>query len=74
MKKQIIAGISIIACVALCAAVWPRNAEVKGLPAEPVKAAVTAEIEARSEEMPLISLSADNPAPEAEPVAVSEPQ
>lgn len=31
MKKQIIAGISAIACVTLCAAVWPQNAEVGDL-------------------------------------------
>ncbi|MEL7565960.1 MAG: DUF6550 family protein [Dehalobacterium sp.] len=73
MKKQIIAGIVVIACVALCAAVWPRSAEVGDLPAEPEKAAVTAEIEARSEEMPLIIPSADTPAPEPESVAESEP-
>lgn len=59
MKKQIIAGIVIIACVALCAAVWPRSAEVGDLPAEPVKPAVSAEIEARSEKTPHIFISAD---------------
>jgi len=50
MKKQIIIGIGIIACVALCAAVWPRSAEVGDLPAEPLKNAAPAEIEAWSEE------------------------
>ncbi|MDA8229363.1 MAG: hypothetical protein M0T74_16990 [Desulfitobacterium hafniense] len=73
MKKQIIAGIGITACVALCAAVWPRSTEVEYLPAEPVKAAVSDEIEARSEKMPQILLSADTPAPEAKAVAESEP-
>ena len=73
MKKQIIAGITVIACVALCAAVWPRNTEVGDLPAEPVKTAVTAEIEARSEEMPQILISADIPTPVAEAVTESEP-
>lgn len=73
MKKQIIAGVTVTACVALCAAVWPRSAEVEGLPAEPAKAAVTAEIEARSAEIPQILLYADTPAPEAEAVAESEP-
>ena len=29
MRKQIIAGIALIACVALCAVVWPRSAEVE---------------------------------------------
>ena len=71
MKKQIIAGIAVIAGVALCAAVLPRSAEVEDLPAEPVKAAVSAEIEARSKEMSQILLSA--PAPVVEPVAKSEP-
>ena len=72
MKKQIISGIAIIAYVALYAAVWPRNTEVEDLPATPVKTAVTAEIEARSEEMPQILISADIPTPVAEAVAESE--
>lgn len=74
MKKQIITGIGIIACVALSAAMWPRSTEAEDLPAEPVKAAVSAEIEARSEETPQFLLSVDTPAPEAEPVVESEPQ
>lgn len=73
MKKQIITGIGIIACVALCAVVLPRSGEVEDLPAEPVKAAVSAEIEARSEESPHIFISDDTPAPEATPVVESEP-
>lgn len=72
MKKQIIVGIAVIACVALCAAVWPRSAEVKDLPAKPVKTAVTAEIEARSEEISHIFISADMPTPVAEAVTESE--
>lgn len=48
--RKIIASVILTACVALCAAVWPRNAGVEDLPAEPAKIAVTAEIEARSEE------------------------
>lgn len=48
MKKRIITVIAIIACAALCAAVWPRSAEVGDLPAKPVKPTVNAEIEARS--------------------------
>jgi hypothetical protein len=74
MKKQIIAGITVIACVALCAAVWTQSAEVEELPAEPVKTAVSAEIEARSEEAPPIFISADATAPEKELVAESEPE
>lgn len=71
MKKQIIAGVGIIACVALCAAVWLRNAEVGDLPAEPIKAAVSAEIEARSEETQHIFISADMPTPITEAVTES---
>lgn len=67
MKKQIIARIVVVACVALCAAVWPRSAEA-------AKAAVNAEIEARSEETPPIFISADATAPETEFVAESEPE
>ena len=44
MKRQIVAGITLIACVALCAAVWPWSVKVEDLPAEPVKTAVSAEI------------------------------
>lgn len=73
MRKQIIAVISIIACVALCAAVWPRSTEVGDLPAEPVKTSVNAEIEAHSEAMLQILLSADAPALEVEDVVESEP-
>jgi hypothetical protein len=73
MKKQIIAVIS-IACVALCAAVWPRSAKVEELPAEPIKTAVSAEIEARSEKKPYIFISKVIAEPESEPVTESEPQ
>ena len=71
MKKQIIVGISIIACVALCAAMWLRSSEVEDLPAEPVANATNVEIEARLEEKPHIFISADAPAPETEIVAES---
>ena len=74
MKKQIVIGIGIAACVTLCASVLPRNAEVGDLPAEPVKAAATAEIEARSEETRQIFLSADTLAHEKDPVAENEPE
>jgi len=74
MKKQIIAGIGIIACVALCAAVWQRSTKVEELPADPVKNAVSAEIEARSEETPHIFISEVMPVPVAEAVAESEPK
>ncbi|NLI92793.1 MAG: hypothetical protein GX434_11495 [Peptococcaceae bacterium] len=73
MKKYIITGIIITACVALCAAVWPRSVEGGKVPAEPVKPAVIAEIEAKPEETPPITLSADNSVPEPETVAESEP-
>ena len=63
MKKHIITGIAIAACVALCAAVWPRSAEVGNLPAEPVKNAVIVNVEAKPEETPQIVLSANNVTP-----------
>lgn len=72
MKKQIITGIAVIGCAALCAAVWPRSVKVEDLPAEPIKAAVTAEIEARLEETQHIS--ADVPTPVREPGVKSAPQ
>lgn len=72
MKKQIITGIAIIACIALCAAVWQRNAGVQKLPAEPIKADVNAEIEARSEEIPQNIFSEVTPALETEVVAESK--
>jgi len=71
MKKQIITGICVIACVVLCATVWQRNAGVESLPAEPVKAAVSAKIETRSEKTPHIIISEDTPALETEVVAES---
>ena len=74
MRNQIIAGIGIIACVALCAAVLPRSAEVEDLPAEPIKNAVSAEMEARSEETPHIFISEDVPEPVAEVIAEDEPE
>lgn len=74
MKKQIIAAIGIIACVAMCAAVWQWSAEVEDLPAEQVKNAVSAEIEARSEETPHIFISEVFSEPKAEPVSESEPE
>mgnify|MGYP000861922626 FL=1 len=70
--KKITAGITVIACVALCSAVWPRIAEVGDLPVGQVKTAVTAKIEARSEEKPHILISADIPTPAARAVTGSE--
>ncbi len=70
--KKTIAGIGIIACAALCAAVWPRSVEVEDLPAEPVKTAVSAEIEVRAEKVPHIFISADMPTPVAEAVTESK--
>lgn len=75
MKKQIIiVGISVIACVALCATVWQRNAEVGDLPAESVKTVVSTEFEDRSEEKPPIIIPVVASASEPEPVAESEPE
>ena len=39
----------ITVCIALCAAVWPRSAELRGYPAKPVMLAVSADIEAKPE-------------------------
>lgn len=74
MKKHIITGIAIIACVALCAAVWPRNAEVEDLPAELIKPAVVTEIKARLEKTPEILHSANTHTLEPETVAEYEPE
>ncbi len=70
IKKQIIVGVGVIACVALHVAVWPWSTEVGVLPSEPAKAAVVSEIEAQSEKRSHIFVSADALAPETE--AVSE--
>lgn len=74
MKKHIITVIAITACVALCAAMWLRNAEAEDLPAEPIKPAVVAEIKARLEKTPEILLSADTHTLEPETVAEYEPE
>lgn len=71
MKKRIIVEITAIACVALCAAVWPRSAEVEDLPAEQVKAAITAEIEARSEEPPKTEITAEEKTETAPPAELA---
>ena len=73
MKKLIIVVTGIIACVALCASVWPRNAEVEDLPAEPVKAAVIGEIDDRSEETLQILFSAGTPASKRKGVSENKP-
>jgi hypothetical protein len=74
MKKQMLTGLIVIACAAFCAAVLPRSAEVGSLPAAPVKTSVSAEIEARSEEVSPIFISVGVSAPEAELVSKSEPE
>ena len=74
MKKTIIAGVAVITCIALYAAVWSKNTEVGNLPAEPSIPAINAEIEARSEEIPQILLSAVTSAPELALVTESEPE
>lgn len=72
MKKRIIAKIAVIACAALYATGWPRSAEVGEFPAGPIKTAVIAQTEARTEDKPQIRLSGDSPAHEIEVVAESE--
>ncbi|MDP3051819.1 MAG: hypothetical protein U1D96_01245 [Eubacteriales bacterium] len=74
MKKQLITGITIIVCVALCAAVWPRSGEDGKSTRQPIKTAVIAEIEAKSEETPsTILLSVDTHAPEPEVITENKP-
>ncbi len=61
----------------LCRAVCRRVATERrgrGITAEPVKAAVNAEIEARPSETPHILISADTYAPKTESVTESEPE
>jgi hypothetical protein len=50
MKKRIIAGITVTACVALCAAVWLLRSQVRDLATEPLKTSVNAGFEAWPEE------------------------
>ena len=73
MKKIIITYIIITACVALCAAVWPHSDDEGKVPAEPMKSAVTAEIEASSEKMSPFLLSDDTSAPEQKVITESKP-
>lgn len=70
--RKIIISIILTACVALCAAVWPRSAEVGGLPAGAVKPAVTAEIETETEKTSPLVISAENYASEPETVTEIE--
>ncbi|MCL5059041.1 MAG: hypothetical protein M1130_13870 [Actinobacteria bacterium] len=63
MKKQIIAGITIIASVSLCAAVWPRSTRDEVIPVTQGKPAVSADIAATQEEPPRIIFSADTQSP-----------
>jgi len=74
IKKQILAGLAVIVCVVLCAAVCPWSAKVGDLSAEPVKTVVPAKIESRLERRPQILFSADTPAPESEAVVESDPE
>lgn len=73
MKKHIITGILIVACVVLGAVVWPRSAEDGKVPAEQVKPTVIAEIETKSEETPTVFLSDYSYAPEPKGAVESEP-
>lgn len=74
MKKPIIAVIGVIACVTLCAAVWPWSTEVEKLPAEPAIHAINAETEVQLEKAQDIFISEVMSAPEAESVTESETQ
>ena len=65
MKKQITAGITITACVALCAAVWPQSADDddKVIPVTSGKPTVSANVAATQEEPLQIIFSADTQSP-----------
>lgn len=63
MKKQIITGIAIIACVAMYAVVWPRSAEDKVIPVTQEKSAISADVAATQEESMHIIFSADTQSP-----------
>jgi hypothetical protein len=63
MKKIIITGIVIAACVVLCAALWPRNAEDKVIPVTQGKPTVSANVAATQEEPLHIIFSADTQSP-----------
>lgn len=67
MKKQIIAGIAVIAC----AAVLPRSAEDRDVSAEPKIPAVSAEIGAKPKETLYIIFSADNHTSEPEIITMN---
>jgi hypothetical protein len=69
--KKIITSIILIACVALCAAVWQHSAEVGDLPADAVKTTVKAEIEAWPEKAPHIFIRDKVPTPAMDVVTES---
>lgn len=71
--RKIITSIILTACVALCAAMCPRSAEVWDLPAEVVKTDVTAEIETKTEEGSPFVIPAENTALESEAIKETEP-
>jgi len=63
MKKIIITGIVIAACVALCAAVWHRSSENKVIPVTQEKPTISANVAATQEEPLQIIFSADTQSP-----------
>lgn len=69
MRRILIIGIVITTCLALCDAVWPRNAENVKVPTESLKPAVIAEIKANPEKTPPVIFSADIPVSESADVA-----
>ncbi len=71
--RKIITSIILTACVALCAAVWPRSVEVGDLPSESIKTAVTTEIETEAEKSPPLIISAEDNVAAPEAVAETEP-
>ncbi len=72
MKKHIVTGIVIAACVALYTDMWPRSAENGKVPAGQVKPAAIPKIEMKLEELPPVIYSADILASGPEAVTVSD--
>ena len=69
MKKLLIGTVTITACVALCAAVWPRPTMAENVPTQAQSPAVGTVIEAQEAETETVSLSVDEAKPE--PVTTS---
>lgn len=74
MKKILINGIAIAACVALCAAVRSGSTESEVIPVKPLKPFMSAEVGANSEIFPQAISPAYTPIPKPEVALESEPE